>query len=95
MMKLQLAQLDERWGDLPQIISKRLASTDAPLTTGGNGVSRVTLFNVAVQGLVLKEVKPTLPVIFESRTSLRSEPEVVWKHDKEFSSPINHIWLSP
>lgn len=25
MMKLQLEQLDERWGDLPQIISKRLA----------------------------------------------------------------------
>lgn len=43
MMKLQLEQLDERWGDLPQIISKRLvlhrrASNNAPLTTRVNGV---------------------------------------------------------
>lgn len=44
-MKLQLEQLDERWGDLPQIISKRLvphrrAPNNVPLTTRLNPVFR-------------------------------------------------------
>lgn len=48
MMKLQLVQLDERWGDLPQIISKRLvpcrrASNNVPLTTRVNPVFRFEL----------------------------------------------------
>lgn len=83
MMKLQLEQLDERWDDLPQIISKRLlvahkgASNNVPWTTRVNIVLCLSLFNVAVQGLVLKEMRLTLSVMFESRASLRSEQEVV------------------
>lgn len=48
VMKLQLEQLDERWGDLPQIISKRLvphrrAPNNVPMTTRLNPVFRFEL----------------------------------------------------
>lgn len=76
MMKLQLEQLDERWGDLPQILNKRLvllfkrASDNAHLSASVSCVFCLVLFNTTAQGMIIEEMKTTLSVIFEFRMSL-------------------------